>query len=492
MDPPRKSAVVAAVGALLLASTFVFGPVLADTGPPGPAAEPTRTPAATSTATPSPTANPGTPTSTRSPTPTPTPTQTPAGRSTLVGVQGVGTYHAGGYVAALRDGSVAWTVDNSETYFDVTRLDNGSVLAGFMQGGYEDCGPYESPCARTGFRVLDPDAPGGPEIEYEWSFPVRTRANSEVHDVELLPSGEFLVTDMDRERVLTVRGGEVTWQWNASSRYDPPSDPTRTDWLHINDVDRIGEGRFLVSVRNANQLVVLQRGEGVVEVINADGDPNVLDHQHNPQWLDEGAVLVADSENHRVVELHRTADGDWRPVWVLTGADDRRFNWPRDADRLPNGNTLITDTRNARVVEVTQRGTVVSRHQFPFETLPYESDRNGRELTGDLPLYGTAVGTPAPTDTDTGSPTASPTAVGSPATDSSEGDDVRGGTASPTPVRPPVSGGGPAPTPILTPAYRLVSAAAPLPLWFGEWHLLSSTLGVVLVGVGAVLRRRGA
>jgi hypothetical protein len=217
-----------------------------------------------------------------------------------------------------------------------------------------------------------------------------------------------------------------------------------------------------------------------------------LDHQHNPQWLDEGAVLVADSENHRVVELHRTADGDWRPVWVLTGADDRRFNWPRDADRLPNGNTLITDTRNARVVEVTQRGTVVSRHQFPFETLPYESDRNGRELTGDLPLYGTAVGTPAPTDTDTGSPTASPTAVGSPATDSSEGDDVRGGTASPTPVRPPVSGGGPAPTPILTPAYRLVSAAAPLPLWFGEWHLLSSTLGVVLVGVGAVLRRRGA
>jgi hypothetical protein len=313
-----------------------------------------------------------------------------------------------------------------------------------------------------------------------------------VHDVELLPSGEFLVTDMDRERVLTVRGGEVTWQWNASSRYDPPSDPTRTDWLHINDVDRIGEGRFLVSVRNANQLVVLQRGEGVVEVINADGDPDVLDHQHNPQWLDEGAVLVADSENHRVVELHRTADGDWRPVWVLTGADDRRFNWPRDADRLPNGNTLITDTRNARVVEVTQRGTVVSRHQFPFETLPYESDRNGRELTGDLPLYGTAVGTPAPTDTDTGSPTASPTAVGSPATDSSEGDDVRGGTASPTPVRPPVSGGGPAPTPILTPAYRLVSAAAPLPLWFGEWHLLSSTLGVVLVGVGAVLRRRGA
>jgi hypothetical protein len=102
--------------------------------------------------------------------------------------------------------------------------------------------------------------------------------------------------------------------------------------LHINDVDVIGEDRYLVSVRNANQLLIIERGRGVVEVINEDddrndascrgsgqlrdtdgdrdvrcGDPSILDHQHNPQYLEEGAILAADSENDRVVELTKRA-----------------------------------------------------------------------------------------------------------------------------------------------------------------------------------------
>ncbi|WP_049900966.1 hypothetical protein [Halococcus agarilyticus] len=88
-----------------------------------------------------------------------------------------------------------------------------------------------------------------------------------------LPGGEFLLTDMEYERLLTVApNGTVTWQWNASGLYDAPPDPTTTDWLHINDVDRIGPDRYLVSVRNANQRLIVQRGEGVVEVVNEDTD----------------------------------------------------------------------------------------------------------------------------------------------------------------------------------------------------------------------------
>ncbi|MFC7135595.1 aryl-sulfate sulfotransferase [Halobaculum litoreum] len=165
----------------------------------------------------------------------------------------------------------------------------------------------------------------------EYGFPVRTETNSEIHDAEPLPGGGFAMTDMDHERILIVEDGAVTWTWNASTLYDAPADPTRTDWLHINDIDRIGDGRFLVSVRNANQLVIVERtddgGSEVVEIVNADeagssdasctgngqlrdtdgdgdvrcGDPSILDHQHNPQWLGDGAVLVADSDNDRVV-----------------------------------------------------------------------------------------------------------------------------------------------------------------------------------------------
>jgi hypothetical protein len=252
----------------------------------------------------------------------------------------------------------------------------------------------------------------------------------------------------------------VTWSWNASSRYDPPADPTRTDWLHVNDVDRIGDGRFLVSVRNANQLLVLQRGEGVVEVINRDdddddgrlrGDPDVIHHQHNPQWLGDGAVLVADSENHRVVELHRTADG-WEPAWVLTGAAGEAFDWPRDADRLPGGATLVTDTRNARLLLVDEAGATLAVHRFDYRTLPYEADVHGGEPVGG-PRY--AVSNESGTTA-----AASPDAV--------------------TPRE----------LPVLTPALRALSAAVRLPRWFGELHLLAVLVALAGAAVGGVVRRR--
>jgi hypothetical protein len=320
-------------------------------------------------------------------------------------------------------------------------------MAGFMDDGYEECGPYESPCTHTGFRIIDPTPE--PRVVYEYSFPVRTRANSEVHDVERLPSGEFLLSDMEHERILTVRGGEVTWQWNASELYDPPPDPTRTDWLHINDVDRIGDGRYLVSVRNANQLVVVQRGEGVIEVINEDptpdegprrGDEDLLKRQHNPPWLSEDAVLVADSENNRVVELHRTDDG-WEVAWSLASAEGVRFSWPRDADRLPNGNTLITDSANQRLVEVRENGSVVWSYRTPL--IPYEADP--------LPA-GETVGGPRYAND--------------------------GGAAA-------VGG-----IPILSFLLQAARTSVPLPFWIGEVHLAATLCSVGLLVAAGVLRVR--
>jgi hypothetical protein len=345
---------------------------------------------------------------------------------TLVGIQGGGTgWHEHGRVILLEGSNESWREGSADSYFDVTGREDGTVLAGFMHGGYEDCGPYESPCVRTGFRIIDPEPE--PEVTFEYSFPVRSRKNSEVHDVEALPSGEFLVTDMDAERIFTVtRDGEETWEWRAENFYDAPSDPTRTDWLHINDVDVIGEDRYLVSVRNANQLVIVERGAGVVEVINADrddsdddacrlesrgrgarqladydddgdircGDPDVLDHQHNPQWLDDGAVLVADSDNDRVVELHRNDEGRWEVAWTVERVGGVALNWPRDADRLANGNTLITDTLNRRIVEIDPNGSVVWSQET--DLVPYEADRLPEgELVG-APRADAEAGTPAP------------------------------------------------------------------------------------------------
>ncbi|MFB6164192.1 MAG: aryl-sulfate sulfotransferase [Haloarculaceae archaeon] len=361
---------------------------------------------------------------------------------TLVSVQGggVGLHHGGNVRLLDGRGQTRWHVSNADSYFGAA-LSNGTLLAGFVSGGYHDCGPYDSPCVRTGYQLVDP-ATG--TVHRQYSYPVRTGTNSETHDVERLPSGEFLLTDMEHERVFTVApNGTITWQWNASSYYDAPADPTRVDWLHVNDADRIGPGRFLVSVRNANQLLVIERGRGVVEVVNEDRDPSLLNHQHNPQWLSPNAILVADSGNDRIVELHRNRTTDeWAVAWALYRADGLAFDWPRDADRLPNGHTLITDSSNKRVVEVAPNGSVV--WSATEKRVPYEADR--------LP-YGERVG--APTYDQHGTVTETP-------------------------------GGGDS-VPVLTTTLSIIQSGYPLPYWFTEWHLLALVVGGLAIVAGAVL-----
>ncbi|WP_225741260.1 aryl-sulfate sulfotransferase [Halorussus halophilus] len=292
--------------------------------------------------------------------------------TTLVGVQGPGP---NGNVTALDGkGDVRWTIGNIISYQDVSHMENGSVLATFAAGHYLDCGPYEPPCKRTGVRIIEPDPE--PHVVYQWSYPVKTREDSEVHDAEILPSGNLLVADMEWESifVLNMTTRERVWTWNASDHYDAPPDPRSEDWLHINDVDRIGDGRYLVSVRNTNQLLIVERGKGVVDIINENRDVEVLDKQHNPHWLGNGTVLVADSENHRVVELRENeSTGKWEVGWAIAKVGGIPLDWPRDADRLPNGNTLITDSRNNRVVEIYPNGSVVASYVVP--SLPYEADR---------------------------------------------------------------------------------------------------------------------
>ncbi|WP_136718133.1 aryl-sulfate sulfotransferase [Halorientalis salina] len=402
----------------------------------------------------------------------------------LVGSQGGGPeWKKKGSVYRLDGQDVAWKINDRDSYFDVTPLSNGSVVAGFMHNGYEsDCGPYESPCTKTGFRVIDPTT-DEPRVVNEWSFPLRTPTHSEVHDVEPLGNGRFLVADMEYERLVVVANGSVDWEWHADSFYDAPEDPTKRDWLHINDVDVIGEDRYLISVRNANQLLVVERGEGVVEVVNEDrsdedddactggrqlsdfdgdgdvrcGDPDVLDHQHNPQWLGNGTVLVADSDNDRVVELHRSEDGRWEPAWSLDSAAGLELHWPRDADRLENGNTLVTDSLNRRVFEVTEGGEVVWSKETPL--IPYEADSLPRgEVTTYDPL--------ASARNDTRTPNATGLEYEASGTVDASGD-----------------------VPVLSLALVGLQALYPkLPVWFGELQLGLSVVAVFLIGGGLVDR----
>jgi hypothetical protein len=80
----------------------------------------------------------------------------------------------------------------------------------------------------------------------------------------------------------------------------------------------------------------------------------IFRHQHDPEILPNGNMLVANHRfPHAVIEIEQeTGKILWKHIMP------KQSTWPiRDADRLPNGNTLITGSTT--LDEVTSEGEVV-------------------------------------------------------------------------------------------------------------------------------------
>ncbi|MFW5934316.1 MAG: arylsulfotransferase family protein [Halolamina sp.] len=202
------------------------------------------------------------------------------------------------------------------------------------------------------------------------------------HDVDRLNETHLLVGDIGRDSVHVVdtESGIVEWSWDAQSAIPLEEGGVfPADWTHLNDVEYVGDGRIMASLRNQDKVVFVDMEDGLQEdwTLGEDDEFDTLHEQHNPDYIPEEqggpAVLVADSENNRVVEYQRE-DGEWIQTWEY---QDSRIQWPRDADRLPNGHTLITDSDGNRVFEIDESSEIV----WSAETdTPYEAERLG---TGD-------------------------------------------------------------------------------------------------------------
>jgi len=245
--------------------------------------------------------------------------------------------------------------------------------------------------------------------EYEWYDDMIHW--HEVHDATVTEDGEVAIVDMGNNRVFTVdESGEITWEWQAEENIDQGTDFFEThvegsphvddpdeyakqgeldDWTHWNDIDETANGTFWLSVRNYDMLIEIDpETDGIVDTFGQPGNHSLMHHQHNPHHLPEyDTVVVADSENNRIIEADRETG---EIGWSYNGPQGDLLQWPRDADRLPNGNTLVTDSRNNRVLEVDEDGEVVWKFEDPAAEvipLPYAAVR--------LPAGEAASGPPA-------------------------------------------------------------------------------------------------
>jgi hypothetical protein len=121
------------------------------------------------------------------------------------------------------------------------------------------------------------------------------------------------------------------------------------------------KGNVLLSVLKLDTIAVLDPERG--EIVWA--KQGSWRRQHQPTFLDDGNLLIFDNrgpggERSRVVEVDpKTGDVVWRYEKDLFS---RTLG---SCQRLPNGDTLITESENGRALEVTHGGRVVWEYYNP-------------------------------------------------------------------------------------------------------------------------------
>jgi len=285
----------------------------------------------------------------------------------------------GTIVAWHPNGSRLYYADEHTKYFDVDPVAGTAATVEYtatdtIHTAGPDC--RDPPCARNLVERTNLSTGETTVIRSRYDD---TETAAEWHDHVRVDEDRILVADMNADEVLLVNTttGLTEWRWDAQNAFPVTGGgPYPGDWTHLNDVELLDDGRIVVSLRNQDQVVFLDRETGVQEnwTLGADDQQGILHEQHNPDYIPEArggpAVVVADSENSRVIEYQRR-NGSWEQSWTWA---DARLQWPRDADRLPSGNTLVTDTHGGRVLEVAPNGSVV--WSIPLAH-PYDAERLG-------------------------------------------------------------------------------------------------------------------
>jgi hypothetical protein len=188
--------------------------------------------------------------------------------------------------------------------------------------------------------------------------------------------------------VVIDSSGESTWVWKSHEHLqdDFPTDGRKSnDLTHVNSVhvlpdnplQRAGDARFtagniLISARHLDTVYLIDRRTGAVTWKYNDN----LDWQHEAVMLGEdlpgaGNVMIFNNRYHstdrasEVIEVDPSTDEVvWRYASPGFFSDTAGV-----AQKLPNGNVLITSSRGGRVFEIVPDGEIVWQWSPPYNPM---------------------------------------------------------------------------------------------------------------------------
>jgi len=247
-------------------------------------------------------------------------------------------FKGGAVLEANWIGDILWEIRHPDHHHDATKLRNGNVMLLCLAPLPHD---------------LVPQIRGG-------------IAGSEHH-------GEMYADYL----VEMTTAGHTVWEWHSWEHLDPATTPitavqeSRHEWTHGNSVAELPDGNIVVSFRNISTIAIIDRRTG--EIIWRLGAPP-LAHQHAPTPLPNGNLLLFDNGTHRLdsflpySRVLEIAVATKEIVWSYQAQPLIDFFSPliSNAQRLPNGNTLICEGSFGRLFEVTQEGELVWEYVNPY------------------------------------------------------------------------------------------------------------------------------
>ena len=192
-----------------------------------------------------------------------------------------------------------------------------------------------------------------------------------------MPGTEHHGTMYGDRLVEMTTDGRIVWEYRTWEHLDPETDritaiqEPRDAWTNGNGLAELPNGDIVVSFRTISTVIIIDRKTG--KIIWKLGAPPLCG-QHAPTPLTNSNLLIFDNGPHRldhpmpfsrVIEVNVATK---QIFWKYQEKREYEFFSPRisNAQRLPNGNTLICEGDFGRLFEVTHEGELVWEYVNPY------------------------------------------------------------------------------------------------------------------------------
>ncbi len=211
------------------------------------------------------------------------------------------------------------------------------------------------------YRVLGADkgriAVVEPDGKVSWEIPCK----AQVHDMQLLPSGNLLYHDSDTHLVEVTPDKKVVWTYESK-----PKDGYRGR-VEVHAFQRLADGNTMIAESGNGRIIEVDpSGKIVHEIALTIKNPHPHRDTRMARKLDNGHYLVCHEGDGTIREYDASGKVVWSYELDLAGRPRADGHGPEGhgrevfgALRLPSGNTLISAGNGNRVFEIDPEGKTV-------------------------------------------------------------------------------------------------------------------------------------